>query len=406
MDFSQPTRTFVVLACLIGIGLAAAPAASAVKVAAAGDVSCPADSTRQNAIQPGQPEPAPGAAKCQGKRVARMIKDQDPDIVLALGDLIQGQSSEPGAYNDFRLAWGELSDRVASSVGNHDYYVNDDGVRTAAGYFDYWEKQKVPAWRFGKPDRGWSSWNTGDWHMVNLNSNCNVADCTFTGRQLRWLIRDLRENRKEGRTKCTLAYFHHPLFSSGAPRGRSGDASLVANLWEILYRFRTDLVLTGHQHFYERYLPQNPSGKRDATGITQVISGTGGASTFRPEGEKGIIAPNAAFSIRRLGATFLDLGPGTYSSHFRDMLGKQFDPVAPRSCLKPGAGHDRRVPRVKRYEKHMKRMSALNRRVKKLNRRIRAARKKNAAESRIEALKDTRRGVVKKRGRVRNDRLY
>lgn len=403
----RPYRSATVFFCLLALGLFTVPgSAGAVEVAAAGDISCPADSTQQHAVEPGQPEPAPGAAKCQGKRVADMIQAQNPDISLALGDLIQGQTSYAYAYNDFGLAWGGLDSRLASSVGNHDYHRNANGVITASGYFRYWEGQKAPVWSYGKPGKGWSSWNTGDWHMVNLNSNCNVADCTFTGPQLRWLVKDLEENRKSGKTQCTMAYFHHPLFSSGVPRGRSADGSLVANLWEILYRFRTDLVLTGHQHFYERYLPQNPSGERDETGITQIITGTGGASTFRPDGKEGVVAANSAFSIRRLGATFLDLENGSYSSRFRDMLGGEHDPAPPAKCLKPGAGHDERVPRLKKYKAHMKRMAALDRRLKKLDRRIGKLRKDDASDAKIESVYRVRRAVETTRERVRIKRLY
>src|SRR5690606_34020692 len=125
----------------------------------------------------------------------------------------------------------------------------------------------------------------GTWHMINLNSNCHVADCTLTGPQMRWLLNDLKEDRQKPATQRTMAYFHHPLFSSGSPRGRSGEKMLVSNFWELLYRYRVDIVVTGHQHYYERYLPQNPSGKYDPTGITQFITGTGGASTFHPDGK-------------------------------------------------------------------------------------------------------------------------
>jgi acid phosphatase type 7 len=408
IELSRPSRSLPLLLCLLTLGLLAAPGpASALKVAAAGDISCPAESTAQNAVAPGTPEPAPGAAKCQGKRVADMIAAQNPDVALAIGDLIQGQTSYANAYNDFGLAWGELGARIAASIGNHDYHQNANGAKVASGYFRYWESQKAPVWSYGKPGQGWSSWNTGKWHMINLNSNCNAADCTFTGPQLRWLVKDLKANRKNSKTQCTMAYFHHPLFSSGVERGRTGDHSLVANLWEVLYRFRTDLVVTGHQHFYERYFPQNPSGERDDTGITQIITGTGGASTFRPDGEEGVVAANSAFSIRSLGATFLDLEDGSYSSYFRDMLGAEHDAVAPKSCLKPGAGHDERAPRVERYEAHMERMANLDRRIKKLDRRIKEMQNDDEeTPDKLDALIETRDTVTATRERVRVARLY
>lgn len=386
--------------------LAAGPgSANAVSVAAAGDISCPADSTAQNVIEPGR-EPKPAAAKCQGKRVAQMISDQNPDVTLALGDLIQGQTSYKTAYNDFRLAWDPIKVRIASTIGNHDYHRNANGVLTASGYFRYWEEQKVPTWSYGKRDGGWSSWNTGKWHMINLNSNCQVTDCTFTGPQLRWLINDLKEDRKDPATECTMAYFHHPLFSAGVPRGQTGDRTLVANLWELLYRYRTDLVVTGHQHFYERYFPMNPSGERDPTGITQIITGTGGASTFHPEDVDGQSATNSVTSVRSLGATFFDLEDNSFSSYFRDMLGEQHDPTPAKECLSPNAGAAERTPRAKRYTRHMKRMATLEKRVARLDRQIRKLRRDGASGATVKRITDARDSAADTRAELRVEKLY
>lgn len=369
MQYPQLTTPF--LLGLIAICMLALPGhAGAFKLAAAGDISCPADSTAQHVVEPGNAEPAPAQAKCQGKRVAEMIAAEHPLVTLAIGDLIQGQTSYRNAYNDFTAAWGSLDPRIAASVGNHDYHRNANGVYTASGYFRYWEEQKAPVWSYGKPGDGWSSWNAGKWHLINLNSNCRVTDCTFTGPQLRWLVDDLKADRKNPDTQCTLAYFHHPLFSSGTKAGRSGDASLVVNLWELLYRYRTDLVVTGHQHYYERYLPQNPSGERDDTGITQIITGTGGASTFRINGAENKPAANAAASVRSLGATFLDLEDDSYSTYFRGMLGDIHDPTPATPCLDPDAGAEERAPRSERYAAHMDRMASLDARIIKLDTRI------------------------------------
>jgi len=252
--------------------------------------------------------------------------------VLALGDLIQHQTSEVEAYDDFDRAWGILGNRLAATIGNHDYYRAQSGVLTAAGYFSYWENQGVPTWRFGKPGRGWSSWDRGKWHMVNLNSNCSAVSCSFDGQQLKWLEADLSANQARGQTRCILAYFHHPLFSAGVARGRVPEGSLLPNLWDLLYRYRTDLVLNGHQHFYERFQPQNPEGFPDQAGITEIIAGTGGASTFRIEDESGELASNSVASYRGLGALILDLEDDGYSSYFRDINGGIHDQQPKAEC--------------------------------------------------------------------------
>ena len=86
-----------------------------------------------------------------------------------------------------------------------------------------------------------------------------------------WLKKDLAAN--EGKA-CTLAYFHHPLFSSGkivpAPRG---EADLEGAL--LRRRGRGD---NAHDHNYQRFAPQDPEGRADPDrGIREFVVGTGGA---------------------------------------------------------------------------------------------------------------------------------
>ena len=358
----------LVAACVTFIP--AAPAS--VEIAAAGDISCPAKSTREHRIKPGDREPRPAGQKCKGHRVAKMIKAEKPKAVLALGDLIQGQKSFFKAYADFSRAWvSVLKRRIFSTPGNHDYHHNrKSGGYTASGYFRYWKHKKAPAVKYGKPGLGWSSWNVGRWHMINLNSNCFAIDCSFTSRELQWLLRDLKANRKNRKTQCTLAYFHHPLFSTGVFRGRNPKGSLLVNIWELLYRYRTDIVMNGHQHHYERFAPQNPGGKADSTGITQIISGTGGANTFPVEDEKGRLSRNSEASYRGLGATFLKLGKGKYRTYFRDLDGAIHDATPVQKCNKPNAGAKRRAPRTRRYMNHMERLGKLHRRIKRQSKRV------------------------------------
>ncbi len=86
-------------------------------------------------------------------------------------------------------------------VGNHEY----DAPR-ASGYFDYFGAQA------DKPRRGYYAYDRGAWHVVALNSECEYLEggCGPRSPMLTWLERDLAAHP----TRCTVAYFHTPLFSS------------------------------------------------------------------------------------------------------------------------------------------------------------------------------------------------
>ena len=60
-------------------------------------------------------------------------------------------------------------------------------------------------------------------------------------------------------TACTLAYWHHPVFSSG----QHGNDPHMQETWRILYAFGADVVIGGHDHSYERFAPQSPDGAAD-----------------------------------------------------------------------------------------------------------------------------------------------
>src|SRR5262249_11475753 len=151
--------------------------------------------------------------------------------------------------------WGVFNPIVHPVPGNHEYTAST----TAAGYFQYFG-QKV-----ANPDKtadGYYSFNLGTWHIVALNSDCSNSGCadavggTTSSAQTAWLQSDLAANR----TACILAMWHHPLFSSGWTQGSPN----VGPLWTALYNAHADVVLNGHDHLYERYAQQDPSGNATA----------------------------------------------------------------------------------------------------------------------------------------------
>jgi hypothetical protein len=154
-------------------------------------------------------------------------------------------------------------------AGNHEYLTSGGTGCTstnsgAKGYFSYFGGLAGPA------GRGWYSFDVGAWHLISLDSNCSDIDgCGPTSAEGKWLASDLAAHTN----RCTLAYWHVPLYSSG---GRASGN--MQSIYDQLYRANADLVLSGHDHIYERFAPQDAFGHLDRTrGIREFVVGTGGA---------------------------------------------------------------------------------------------------------------------------------
>ena len=148
-----------------------------------------------------------------------------------------------------------------------------------------------------------------------------MGGCGTSSAQYKWLQADLAANP----TKCTLTFWHIPFFSSG---GRANSNS--KSFWQLLYNNNADLILNGHDHIYERFAPQNPSGGADATrGIREFIVGTGGANLTS-------IASVAANSQLRNTNTYgvlkLTLHAGSFDWQFVHEAGRTFTDAGTGLC--------------------------------------------------------------------------
>lgn len=180
--------------------------------------------------------------------------------VLALGD----NAYPSGSAQDFRdcydRTWGRYKSQTRPVPGNHEYETP-----SAIPYFDYFGANAGP------PGLGYYSFDVGSWHAVALNSNISVGAGSSQGA---WLREDLAATR----AKCTIAYWHFPLFSSGS----HGNQEQMRDVWRILYEAGADVVLGAHDHVYERFAPQDPDGLPDPQrGIREFIVGTGGAGVHQ-----------------------------------------------------------------------------------------------------------------------------
>src|SRR5262249_14904082 len=255
-------------------------------IVAAGDIAC----------QPGSRDP------CRQEQTAAVIDGLAPDLVLPLGDnqYESGTLEEYGAV--YNVSWGRFRPRSKPVPGNHEY------LDTAAkGYYDYFNGSGAFTGMAGDRDRGYYSYNFGNWHFVALNSNCtSIKGCGAGSPQHTWLREDLSRND----LPCTLAYAHHPRFSSG----RNGSSGELAPLWQVLYDFNVDVYLCAPDHHYERFAPQRADGTFDPTrGIREFVVGTGGRSltpfvTMLPNSD---VQDTTSF-----GVLAMRLGPGFYEWKF------------------------------------------------------------------------------------------
>ncbi|MGN6524266.1 MAG: CBM96 family carbohydrate-binding protein, partial [Actinomycetes bacterium] len=265
-------------------------------IVAAGDIACTSGK-------------ATSATACQQLATSNLAMQLKPDALLPLGD----DQYEYGTLSDFQTmygpTWGRMNSIARPIPGNHEYgYVGSTIQPTGGeGYFTYFGDRSHPL------DPGctinctsWYSYDIGSWHVVALDSQCGViGGCNPGNPEYQWLLSDLNAHP----AKCTLAYWHIPLYASS--HDRQPD---MQSIYSLLYSKGADVVLTGHAHYYERFAPQNASGVADpAKGVREFVVGTGGRSFFN----LGTTQANSEF---RLASTFgvlqMTLSDGSYSWNF------------------------------------------------------------------------------------------
>jgi hypothetical protein len=164
------------------------------------------------------------------------------ELVVMVGDNIYGSDSPDDYKRKFERPYQPLLDagvKFYACLGNHDN-TNE---------------------RFYKP------FNMGGQRFYTFQPKKGVRffalDSNYLDKEeLDWLDRELSNSGSDWK----IAFFHHPLYSSGMFHGPSVDKRQV--LEPILYKYSVNLVLSGHEHFYERIKPQN--------GIYYFISGGAG----------------------------------------------------------------------------------------------------------------------------------
>ena len=229
-----------------------------------------------------------------------LMLDGMEGTIVALGDLAYRHGTAQEFQACYDPVWGRHKSRTRPSPGNHEYETSG-----ALPYFDYFGTQAGPS------GLGYYSFRSGDWLVLSLNSNLPIGGATA---QTQWIRNELTAST----ARCTLAYFHHPLYSSGP----NGDNARLAGLWQILYEQNVDVVLSAHEHLYERFAPMSPDGQRDdARGIRQFIVGTGGAGLYTVLRAH----PQSEVQVVLHGILKLTLAQASYSWEFLQSNGTRSD---------------------------------------------------------------------------------
>jgi hypothetical protein len=255
-------------------------------------------------------------ARCSfdGDEITAALLDGIPGTVMAIGDNAYEIDATPArvasAYTDCYLSsWGRHKARTRPVPGNHEYLAGG-----APQYYAYYGELAGPA------GRGYYSYDLGSWHVITLNSN---VDADADSEQAAWLRADLAANPRA----CTVAYWHHPVFSSGL----NGNDPHMAEIWRLLDESGVDLVIVAHDHNYERFAPQDHTGRADPNGIRQIVVGTGGGD-LRPLGSV-VRANSVVRNSGTYGVLKLTLRSGSYDWGFVPQPGATFTDAGSATCV-------------------------------------------------------------------------
>lgn len=240
---------------------------------------------------------------------AKLIEQIKPNYVLTVGD----NQYDNGTIAEFRAhydkSWGKFRSITKPATGNHEW------VDSLRGYKEYFGAIAYPQ---GKP---YYSWNAGEFHFVSFDSN-TLYETGSDSTQLNWLKTDLTANTKP----CVIGYWHHPRFNSGY----YGDKSKMSPLWNAFADAKADLVLSGHDHHYERLAPLNKSGQVDAAnGMRSSLIGIGGDYLYED------VKPRAGVEnwfADSHGVMKLTLSGRSYSWEIIDTAGTVRDKAGPYTC--------------------------------------------------------------------------
>lgn len=253
------------------------------------------------------------ACGSEGDDLTANLLDNIPGIVFTAGDTVQGDGTAQYWEECYLPTWGRHKDRTRPALGNHEY----QGVPSPDAYFDFFGEERA-----GERGKGYYYYYVGSWLIIVMNSMIDAGRGTA---QDQWMREVLAANP----TQCTLAIWHHPVFSSGA----YGSSNRMRNVWRVMYAAGVDVIINGDAHHYERFAPMDPNGQLDPEhGIRQFIVGTGGGA-LTPLGRA--YRATEARQNEAWGVLKLTLGGGGYSWEFIPVEGRTWTDSGSAPCINP-----------------------------------------------------------------------
>ena len=235
--------------------------------------------------------------------VTNLISSINPNMFLYLGDVYdKGTAVEfYNWYGKQGTNFGTFRNITNPTVGNHEY---ENGV--APGYFDYWDN--VP---------NYYSYDAGGWHFISLNSNSAHIGVNSQSVQYQWLQQDLTANDQA----CTVVYYHHPLYNIGP----EGSTTAMAPIWALLAQHKVEIVLNGHDHTYQRWVPLNGAGQPSSVGITEFVVGASGHGTQTIKKSDTRVAYSIDTNPTAFGALSFVLNSSGASFNYKNIAGTVLD---------------------------------------------------------------------------------
>jgi hypothetical protein len=277
---------------------------------AAGDIACdPADSNFNNGF---------GTTNaCRQLYTSDLLGPAT--AVQILGDNQYDAASLSNMLASYDLSWGRFKAKTHPAIGNHE----GEALGSGTGYCAYFGAAAHCNASGNQNGGAWYSYSLGSWHIIVLNSNCTAAGgCEVGSPEYNWLVSDLAANNGA----CTLAVWHHPRFSSG----NHGSDTRFVPFWQALHDANAEIVLDGHDHTYERFLPQTPDGTLDLSrGIQEFVVGSGGKNHY---GFGTIIPNSAARNSDTFGVLRLTLHPTGWDWQFVPEADHTYTDAGSRTC--------------------------------------------------------------------------
>lgn len=238
-------------------------------------------------------------------QTARLL-DGIAGTVFTAGDNTYPSGTARSFLECYEPTWGRHKARTRPAPGNHDYDVPGAGP-----YFDYFGANAGDG-------SGYYSYKLGAWLILSLNSNVPAAEGSA---QYEWARSELTSHGG----KCSLAYWHHPVITSGP----NGDNPHMRSMWKLMAQQRVDVVMSGHDHLFERFAPMNGElSAAPAGGVRLFIAGTGGSRPYTSvSGRSGSEVRASVWGVLKL-----TLRSADYEWQFMSVPGTNFHDAGTDRC--------------------------------------------------------------------------